>query len=119
MRRMQLIPSNGTRLYGAIVAKEVELAQKHQGTFHRSAPKEKDRAKWAHSRYDGWVNLERGMGEVVNIEIHSKQSASEWQITSAFLGFLDRHFSDVIQAINMQIVDESAGRAKAKRAAAA
>lgn len=61
MRRLWLIPNQNARLYGAIIAKEVALARKHQGTFHRSAPKAKNRAKWSHSKYQGWVNIERGM----------------------------------------------------------
>lgn len=36
MRRVQVIPDGEFRLYGAMVGKEVELAQKNRGTFHRS-----------------------------------------------------------------------------------
>ena len=75
MRQVQVVPKDNYRLYGAIVAKEVELAHKHKGTFHRSGPKEKDRAKWSHANYDGWLNLARSMGEVVAIEVRSGDAA--------------------------------------------
>ena len=99
MRQIQVVPNSGFRLYGAIVAKEVELAKKNRGTFHRSAAKEKDRAKWSHSSYPGWIRIARCMGEVVLIEVRSKKAGVEWQLMQAILGFLDRHFSAEIRAI--------------------
>jgi hypothetical protein len=100
MRQIQIIPSDGFRLYGALVAKEVELAKRNRGTFHRSAAKEKNRAKWTHTTYPGWIRIERGMGEIVMIEVHSKDGA-EWQLLQAILGFLDRHFSDKIRSLHI------------------
>jgi hypothetical protein len=99
MRQVQVVPDSGFRLYGAIVAKEVELARKNRGTFHRSAAKEKNKAKWSHSNYPGWIRIARGMGEVVLIEIRSKKAGSEWQLMQAILGFLDRHFAEEIRTI--------------------
>jgi hypothetical protein len=102
-RLLQIIPSDGQRLYGAIVKKEVELYKKNRGTFYRSGTKQRDRAKWAHQKYKGWINLSRGVGEVVTAEVQSKSTQDdEWQILHAFLGWLDRHFSDQIKAINIQ-----------------
>lgn len=99
MRQVQIIPNNGFRLYGALVAKEVDLAKRKRGTFHRSAAKEKNRTKWSHSNYPGWIRIARGMGEVVMIEVHSKKEGAEWQLLQAILGFVDRHFSDKIRTI--------------------
>src|SRR5215470_13385753 len=93
MRQLQIIPTNGFRLYGAMVAKEVELAHKNRGTFRRTGRKEKNRAKWSHSSYPGWIKLARAMGEVLTIEVHSKKNETEWQLLQAILGFTDRHFS--------------------------
>ena len=101
MRQVQIIPKGGFRLYGAMVAKEIELAKKNRGTFHRSAAKQRNRAKWSHSNYPGWINTGRGLGEVVLIEVHSKKEGAEWQLLQAILGFLDRHFSDSIRAMNI------------------
>ena len=114
MRQVQVVPKDNYRIYGAIVAKEVELAHKHKGTFHRSGPKEKDRAKWSHANYDGWLNLARSMGEVVAIEVRSKKPEKEWMLLRALLGFLDRHFAEKIQAINIQM-NESHVKPKRRR----
>ncbi len=100
---MQIVPSQGFRLFGAMVSKEVELGKRNQGTFYRSAAKRKEQAKWSHKKYKGWINLERGSGEVVVVEIHSKtQAADGWQLFHAFLGWIDRHFGDKVAAINIQ-----------------
>jgi hypothetical protein len=88
-----------------MVAKEVELANKNQGTLHRSGPKQKDRATWKHRSYPGWIKLSRGMGEVVMMEVRSKVQDQEWQLMQSLLGFLDRHFADDIQAINIQLTN--------------
>jgi hypothetical protein len=59
VKRIQVVPENGANLYGAMIAKEIELARRNAGTLHRSGPKLKDRAKWVHSKYPGWINLAR------------------------------------------------------------
>jgi hypothetical protein len=105
MRRVQVIPDGEFRLYGAIVGKEVELTQRNRGTFHRSGAKEKNKAKWSHSSYPGWVRLARGMGEIVLIEVHSKKQGGEWQLLHAILGFLDRHFSGKIKSVHIHYDD--------------
>ena len=105
MRQVQIIPQAGFRLYGAIVAKEVELSRKSVGTFRRSGRKEKNRAKWKHASYSGWIQMRRGLGEVVQIEVKSKKAETEWQLFHAILGFLDRHFARKIRAINIQYAE--------------
>jgi hypothetical protein len=103
MRLIQIIPKRGYRLYGAIVKKEVDLYRRSRGTFFRSAPKLKNAAKWSHKRYKGWIWIERGLSEVVVAELCSKTAnQDEWELFHAFLGFLDRHFGDKIEAINIQ-----------------
>jgi hypothetical protein len=105
MKILQIIPRQRVRLYGAIVKKEVDLARKKKGTFFRAAAKERNEAKWRHSNYKGWINLRRGLSEVVMAEIKTigdSAADEEWKILHAFLGFLDRHFGDQIVAINIQ-----------------
>lgn len=103
VRLIQIIPKRRYRLYGAIVQKEVELHKKRRGTFYRSGAKEKDLAKWAHTTYNGWIWIERGLGEVVVAQLRTHSSAEdEWQLFHAFMGFLDRHFAGQIEAINIQ-----------------
>ena len=107
MRLIQIIPERGHRLYGAIVKKEIELYKRGKGTFYRSAGKAKNSAKWSHKSYKGWVWIERGLGEVVIAELRSRAtSQDEWQLLHAFLGFLDRHFGEKIESINIQYFKE-------------
>ena len=107
MRLIQIIPWKQCRLYGLMVQKEIDLAKSNKGTFRRSASKEKGIAKWAHKSYNGWIWLERGLGEVVSARLDTRSSnEDEWQLFHAFLGFVDRHFGDRIAAINIQYVPE-------------
>jgi hypothetical protein len=107
MRVIQIIPRKQCRLYGMLVQKEIELAKRNVGTFRRSGRKQKNVAKWDHKNFQGWIWLERGLGEVVLAELDSKSSNDdEWQLLHAFLGFVDRHFGDKIAAINIQYVPE-------------
>lgn len=103
---IQIVPDPGTRLFGLMVKKEVELSQKNRGTFRRSASKERDRAKWSHTKYKGWIKLQRTEGEVVAVEIRSRsQSDDEWQLLHAFIGWVDRHFGDQIQSLHIHYRD--------------
>lgn len=99
MRQIQIIPIDEFHLYGALVAKEIELAKKKKGTLHRKGAKERNRAKWTHASYPGWIKIARGMGEVVMIKLSSKKAGTEWQLLQSLLGFLDRHFADKIKTI--------------------
>jgi hypothetical protein len=101
MKIVQIVPSEGLRLYGALVRKEADIRKKGLGTFYRVATKKRDSTKWRHKAYRGWVKLERGLSEVVLGEIHAAAPEQEWQILSAFLGFIDRHFDDKILAITI------------------
>ena len=99
---IQIVPVADFRLFGQMVKKETELSRKNRGTFHRSATKERDRAKWSHAKYKGWINLQRTAGEVVTAEIRSRSQADdEWQLLHAFIGWADRHFGDQIEALHI------------------
>lgn len=105
MKVLQIVPRDGVRLYGAIVKKEVELSRKKKGTFYRAAAKERNEAKWRHVNFSGWINIRRGLSEVVMAEIRTSGASTadqEWQILHAFLGFLSRHFEPQIAAVNIQ-----------------
>jgi hypothetical protein len=99
---IQIIPTDGVRLFGQMVKKEIDLSDRGVGTFRRSGPKQRDRAKWSHSKYKGWINLSRTDGEVVTAEIRSlSRSADDWQLLHAFIGWLDRHFRQSIEALHI------------------
>ena len=104
MRRVQVIPRPGFRLYDALVAEEARLARKQKGTFRRRGPKRKNSAQWSHLRFPGRLRLRRGGDEVVEIRLKSKKG-EEWQLVGAILGFVDRHFAAKVRAINIQYGD--------------
>lgn len=103
MRRIQIVPKPGNNLYGEMIAKEISLAQKKQGTLHRCGNKKKDQAEWSHKTFKGRINLQRGLSDLVLAEIVSPaKDNSEWKLLQSFLGFVDRHFSDKVQAVSIQ-----------------
>jgi hypothetical protein len=101
MKVIQIVPQAGLALYATLVKKEAELRKKHRGTFYRTAGKKRNSSRWRHRAYPGWLNLERGLSDVVLAEIHSPAPDQEWQLLSAFLGFIDRHFGKRILAITI------------------
>ena len=106
MKRIQIVPRKGFNLYGAMVQKEIDLYKGKRGTFFRSAPKQKQKARWAHKKFPGWIKLQRGTGGVVIAEVHSRSNPSnEWTLFRAFMGFIDRHYRDNIFSISIQYLD--------------
>ena len=102
IKLLQVVPRPNVRLFGLMVKKEIELYRNGKGTFYRSATKERDRAKWSHTTYKGWIKMERCEGEVVAAEIRSlSKGRDEWQLLHAFIGWLDRHFGENIEAIHI------------------
>jgi hypothetical protein len=101
IKLLQIVPVGGVRLFGQMVKKEIDLA-KRGGTFYRSAAKERDCAKWSHCKYKGWIKLQRSVGEVVTAEVRSlSKSDDAWQLLHAFIGWLDRHFGEDIEALHI------------------
>jgi hypothetical protein len=99
---VQIVPVHDFNLFGQMVKKEVDLSNRAVGTFFRSAAKAADRAKWSHKTYKGWIKLSRSEGEVVTAEIRSlSKSADDWQLLHAFIGWLDRHFGQNIEAFHV------------------
>ncbi|HVM81573.1 MAG TPA: hypothetical protein VMU06_21305 [Stellaceae bacterium] len=101
MKVLQIVPREDVRLYGELVRKEAAIRGAGRGTFYRAGAKRRDAAKWRHKAHKGWVNLQRGLSEVVTAEVHAVSDAQDWQMLSAFLGFVDRHFGDEILAITI------------------
>lgn len=105
MKRIQIVPQRGFNLYGAMIQKEVEQSKRKSGTFFRSGPKERNRAKWAHIKHKGWIKLQRGSGGMVNAEVRTRaKGGSDWELFHAFIGFLDRQFGNELLSINIQYV---------------
>jgi hypothetical protein len=101
-QRVQIVPKTGFRLFGALVKKEIELGPRNQGTFFRSGQKKKNKARWSHKNYVGWLNIEQTVGEVVAIEVNTRgKEAADWQLLHAFVGFVARHFADQVESMHV------------------
>jgi hypothetical protein len=101
MIRLTVTPGSGENLYAMLVTEEIGLRRKGTGTLHRSGAKGKDRDKWVHSSYKGWVRFQRGLGGILVALVQSKSPEDEWMLLSSFVGFLDRHFRASISSINL------------------
>ena len=101
MKVIQIVPRQGLPLYAALLKKEADIRKKGLGTFSRAPTKKRYSSKWRHKAYRGWMSLERGLAEVVLAEIHAPAPEQEWQMLSAFLGFVDRHFGNRVLAITI------------------
>jgi hypothetical protein len=101
MKIVQIVPREKTRLYGALVKKQATIASRGQGAFYRAGAKARNSAKWKHTKYKGWVNLERGLSEVVTAEVRTIDADQEWQMLSALVGFVERHFGKEIITITI------------------
>jgi hypothetical protein len=97
MKLVQIIPLKQSRLYGAIVKKQAEISRQRPGAFSRAGTKTANKAKWKHVRFKGWINLKRERTEIVTAKVNS----ADWQLLSAFVGWIDRHFGDQVQSVTI------------------
>jgi len=100
MKLVQIVPRQKVRLYGAFVKKEADIRKNDRGTFYRAGRKKQNQTKWNHRRYKGSVDLKRGDDETVTARVRSPKQ--EWQMLSAFLGWLNRHFGEQVVAVNIK-----------------
>lgn len=104
MKVIEITPRKRAQLYDALVDKEASIREKGRGTFFRAGRKTRNNAKWKHKAYPGSVNLERGKSEGVTAKIRSQAPEREWQMLSAFLGFVDRHLGGKVASIRVSYV---------------
>ena len=112
MKLLQVVPRDGTRLYGAMVKKQAEISRTGRGTLSRVGAKKRNAARWKHIRYKGSIHLKPGLSEVVTVEIKSPDKGDESRLLSAFLGWLDRHFGGQIVSVNIQYHERAPRRAR-------
>lgn len=98
--RLLIAGRAGSNLYGLLVAKEIALTKAGRGTLYRSGKKERNRAKWAHKKYNGWILLERGRVDAVTAEVKSRTDERN-QLFESFIGFLNRHFAEQLLTITI------------------
>lgn len=68
---------------------------------HRTTWKRQKAGRWVHTKYPGWVTWNAGPGGLLLAEVKSKKADAEWQLSSAFVGYLERHFAETIESITI------------------
>ncbi len=102
MKLIEIVSEDKARLFDALVKKEDEIRSRGRGTFFRTRPLRKNSATWKHKAYPGRVQLKRTASALVTAQIRTSDRTREWQMLSAFLGFVDRHFGDRISTITIR-----------------
>lgn len=102
MRIVDIEPNARVKLFDALQRKEAAIRNAGRGTFFLAGRKLKNSAKWKHKAYPGEITLKRQDERSVSAKIRSHAKTGEWQMMSAFLGFVDRHFGDEIASISIR-----------------
>lgn len=106
MITVTITPQNTENIYSLLKKKELALRRKNQGTLHASGTRRVGKEKWSHSTYKGWVQFQQCLGGVLVAQVQSRDSDSEWQLLTSFVGFLDRHFRKSISSISLNYANE-------------
>jgi hypothetical protein len=86
--------NNKRKLKSLLIQKERDL--RGRATFFRQRA-----GRWQHKTYPGWINWDEASGGILVAEVQCRAGESEWQLLQAFVGYLDRHFSDEIESITI------------------
>jgi hypothetical protein len=108
MKFLEVVPRDGTRLYGAMIRKQAEIRRNGRGTFSRARARKRNAARWTHVRYKGSINFEPGPSDAVDVAIRSPDRGDEARLLSSFLGWLDRHFGEQLSSIKIEYSQASA-----------
>ena len=96
MQVLQVIAQETTdNFYTSIVQKERSLRGKGT-TFIMQK-----RDIWKHSKYPGRIKIHKVSRRILSFEIQTRAEGKEWQMTHAFVGYLNRHFSSNIDQISI------------------
>ena len=106
MIHITVTPRSGTNIYSLLKKKELALRKKNQGTLHTVGGRRKNRDKWKHKSYNGWILLQNCLGGVLVAEVKAIDASEEWQLLSSFIGFIDRHFRSELAGITLTYVNE-------------
>ncbi|HWE20469.1 MAG TPA: hypothetical protein VG758_25390 [Hyphomicrobiaceae bacterium] len=98
MKMIQITPTDRNRLYQAMVKKESDIRRERAGAFSRVGVKTANKATWKHVRFKGRIKLNREASETVTARV----SSADWQLLSAFIGWVDRHFGNQVQSVHIE-----------------
>src|SRR6516162_4848666 len=81
MKMLQIVPSDRTRLYAAMIKKQADIRRSGRGTF--LGARRRGGVKWTHVRYKGSINLQQGAAEGVEAVIRSPDRGVQAVVLSA------------------------------------
>ncbi|MGH7583501.1 MAG: hypothetical protein ACREL5_09770 [Gemmatimonadales bacterium] len=61
----------------------------------------KREGRWVHKRYPGSIRWSETLGGILVAEVSGRGPDHDWQLLSAFIGYLDRHLGDAIDSISV------------------
>jgi hypothetical protein len=102
MKLLEILPSDRTHLYTAIINKQADIRRRGRGTFLRASAGKRNATRWTHVRYKGSINLQAGPSQAVEAVIRSSDRGDEARLLSSFLGWLDRHFGEHLSAVTIR-----------------
>ena len=97
MKILQVVPRPGTDSKLKALLKNTERTLRGPHTTFRRVRE----GRWKHAKYPGWVQWDQAAGGLLVAEIHSRAQGHEWQVTDAFIGYLDRHLGGQIESISV------------------
>ena len=96
MIKITAIPVSGEKIFELLVEKEKEI-RNSPTTFEKRVANKKGEAKWNHKRKWGWIHFQKCIGGILVASVHPHKPENEWQLVTAFIGYLDRNLKDKIQ----------------------
>ena len=100
MIKVTVIPNGDEKIFSLLVNKEKEI-RKRATTFYRKGSNKKGEEKWAHTSNWGWIHFQNCLDGILVAIVHPKKEENEWQLVTAFIGYLHRHFQDKISSIQL------------------
>src|SRR6516165_3221420 len=102
MKSLEILPSDRTHLYSAMIKKQAEIRRSGRGTFSRARAAKRNTARWTHVRYKGSINLEPGPSQAVEAGISSPARCDGGGLLPSFRGSLIRPFCEHRSAVNIK-----------------
>ena len=97
MEILQVVPKPGTKAKLKPLLKNTERQLRGSHTTFRRMRE----GRWKHVKYPGWIQWAEAPGNLLVAEIQTKVKDHEWQLLHAFIGYLDRHLGEEIEAISV------------------
>jgi hypothetical protein len=61
----------------------------------------KGKNKWKHVKFQGWVTVSKGAGDILFAKVQSRSPVEEGKLFEAFIGYLTRHCGDLIDTLTI------------------